>query len=71
LAVETGLWPLFEYINGKLADVKKVRRPKPVEEYLKAQGRYRHLFKMPDGADLIKIIQNTANENIAKYKLVD
>ena len=71
LAVETGLWPLFEYINGKLADVKKVRRPKPVEEYLKAQGRYRHLFKRPDGADFIKIIQNTANENIAKYKLVD
>jgi pyruvate ferredoxin oxidoreductase beta subunit len=71
LAVETGLWPLFEYINGKLADVKKVRRPKPVEEYLKAQGRYRHLFKKPGGVDVIRAIQNIANENIAKYKLVD
>jgi pyruvate ferredoxin oxidoreductase beta subunit len=71
LAVETGLWPLFEYINGKLADVKKVRRPKPVEEYLKAQGRFRHLFKRPGGADILRSIQNIANENIAKYKLVD
>ncbi len=71
LAVETGLWPLFEFVNGKLADVKKVRRPKPVGDYLKAQGRYRHLFKMPGGADVIKTIQNIADENIAKYKLVD
>ncbi|HQQ06022.1 MAG TPA: thiamine pyrophosphate-dependent enzyme, partial [Candidatus Omnitrophota bacterium] len=38
LAVETGLYPLFEYENGQLTGVRKIT-PKPVEEYLKAQGR--------------------------------
>lgn len=71
LAVETGLWPLLEWVNGELADVKKIRRPKKVEEYLKIQGRYKHLFKKPDGSDAIKDIQSLADANIAKYNLVD
>ena len=70
-AVETGLWPLLEWVNGNLTEVKKIRRPKPVEDYLKLQGRYKHLFKKPEGANVIKDIQTIANENIAKYKLVD
>ena len=70
-AVETGLWPLLEWVRGNLTEVKKIRRPKPVEDYLKIQGRYRHLFKKPEGANDIKDIQTTANENIAKYRLVD
>jgi pyruvate ferredoxin oxidoreductase beta subunit len=71
VAVETGLWPLFEYVNGELAGVKKVRSPKPVEEYLKVQGRYRHIFKKPNGAEVLKQIQSLADANIAKYCLVD
>lgn len=71
LAVETGLWPLLEWVNGELKDVKKIRRPKAVEEYLKIQGRYKHLFKKPDGSGAIKDIQSIADENIAKYNLVD
>lgn len=71
LAVETGLWPLLEWENGELACVKKIMRPKAVEEYLKIQGRYKHLFKKPDGMDAIKEIQSIADANIAKYNLVD
>jgi len=71
LAVETGLWPLAEWVNGELVGVKKVHRAKPVEEYLKSQGRYRHLFKRPEGADILKQIQAMADANIAKYKLAD
>ncbi len=71
LAVETGLWPLLEWENGELAGAKKIRRPKAVEEYLKIQGRYKHLFKKPDGSDAIKEIQSIADANIAKYNLVD
>jgi len=71
LAVETGLWPLAEWANGELISVKKVYKPKAVEEYLKIQGRYRHLFKRPDGADMLKQIQAIADANIAKYNLVD
>ncbi len=68
LAVETGLYPLFEFVNGKLADVKKIR-PRPVTDYLKAQGRYRHLFKAPGGKEAIAAIQAIADENIANYGL--
>lgn len=71
LAVETGLWPLTEYENGELTGVKKVRRPKPVQEYLKLQGRYKHLFKKAECADNLGRIQALADANIARYKLVD
>ncbi|MCJ7444781.1 MAG: thiamine pyrophosphate-dependent enzyme [Methanotrichaceae archaeon] len=71
LAVETGLWPLFEYVNGELTEVKKIRRIKLVDEYLKVQGRYKHLYKMPGGAEILRSIQDIADKNIAMYKLVD
>jgi len=71
LAVETGLWPLTEYENGELTGVKKVRRPKPTQEYLKLQGRYKHLFKKPNGAAMLKHIKALADGNIARYNLVD
>ena len=71
LAVESGLWPLLEYENGELVSVKKIRRPKPVEEYLKLQGRYKHLFKKPECADMLSQIKDMAETNMAKYGLVD
>ena len=71
LAVETGLWPLLEWVGGELTQVKKIRRLKPIEEYLKTQGRYKHLFKMPGGDKVLKAISDIAAENIAKYDLVD
>ncbi len=44
LAVETGLWPLKVAINGGVTHTYIPKR-KPVEEYLKLQGRFRHLFE--------------------------
>ena len=64
LAVETGLYPLIEYDNGILTSRKIV--PKPVEEYLKPQGRFKHLLNNPQE---IKKIQQIADENIKKYGL--
>ncbi|GAB6147533.1 pyruvate synthase subunit PorB [Stetteria hydrogenophila] len=43
LAVETGMWVLYEVEKGKFRVTVKVRRRKPVREYLKLQGRFRHL----------------------------
>ena len=37
LAVKTGIWPLKEYINGKVIHTKIPREKKPVEDYLKLQ----------------------------------
>ena len=64
LAVETGLYPLIEYENGILTSRKIV--PKPVEEYFKPQGRFKHLLNNPQE---LKKIQQIADENIKKYGL--
>jgi pyruvate ferredoxin oxidoreductase beta subunit len=45
LAVQTGIWPLKEYINGKVIHTMIPKQRKPVEEYLKLQGRFNHLFE--------------------------
>ena len=58
LAVKTGIWPLKEYINGQLVHTKIPRERKPVEEYLKLQGRYKHLFEPQRNQQLITEIQN-------------
>jgi pyruvate ferredoxin oxidoreductase beta subunit len=70
LAVQTGIYPAVEYVNGQLADVMKLptNRP-PVEEYLKPQGRFKHLFKGEGNKEQLAYIQKLADENIKKYKL--
>lgn len=65
LAVETGLYPLVEFENGKLSQRRQIT-PKPVEEYLKAQGRFKHLLSNPAA---IKAIQDIADFNIERYNL--
>ena len=58
LAVETGLFPLYEVENGHYKLTKKVSKIKPLEEYLKIQGRFRHLTE-----DLRKEIQERINQD--------
>jgi len=65
LAVETGLYPIFEYENGQLVP-RKIASVKPVEEYLKIQGRFKHLLRDEKG---LKEIQAVADYNIRKYGL--
>jgi pyruvate/2-oxoacid:ferredoxin oxidoreductase beta subunit len=65
LAVETGLYPLIEYEAGVLTSRRQIT-PKPVEEYLKVQGRFKHLLNAPEE---IKKIQEIADHNIKKYGL--
>ncbi len=70
LAAQTGLYPLLEYEKGELKNVMKIPKPKKkVEEYLKLQGRFKHLFKDPKGKKHLKIIQEIADKNIEKYGL--
>jgi len=44
LAVQTGIWPLKEYLDGEIVHTKVPGQRRPVEEYLRLQGRFRHLF---------------------------
>jgi pyruvate ferredoxin oxidoreductase beta subunit len=59
LAVKTGYWPLFEVEDGEWRmTTRRVTRENrlPVEEFLKPQGRFKHLFK-EENADLLAEIQ--------------
>ncbi|KKR14884.1 MAG: Pyruvate ferredoxin oxidoreductase beta subunit [Candidatus Falkowbacteria bacterium GW2011_GWA2_39_24] len=70
LAADTGLYPIVEYINGKLTKVHRVPKPHlKVETYLQEQKRFQHLFKTTQGKKIIKEIQKIADENIKKYGL--
>jgi len=57
LAVKTGVWPLKEYVDGKVVHTKIPHSRLPVEEYLKKQGRFKHLFTPERDADLLEEIQ--------------
>ncbi len=57
LAVKTGIWPLKEYLDGKVSHTKYPRQRLPVEDYLKRQGRFKHLFEPHRQEDLLREIQ--------------
>jgi len=42
-ATRTGMFPLYEYRGGRYQFTKEIKNRKPVEEYLRLQGRFRHL----------------------------
>lgn len=69
LAVETAVYPVYEMENGEITNVKKVKDRKPVEEYLKLQGRFQHLFEMEGGEKIIEEIQEVADKNAEKLGL--
>lgn len=43
LAVETNLFPLFEAVNGRIRVTKKIKKAKPIREYLEMQGRFKNI----------------------------
>ena len=45
LAVETGMWTLYEAEKGESALTYKPKKMEPVIEYLKLQGRFKHMTK--------------------------
>jgi len=71
LATQTGLFPVFEAEHGDVASVTKIRRLQPVEDYLRPQRRYAHLFEPTPRPDLIARIQARADRNIARFGLLD
>lgn len=45
MAVDCCFWPLYEVVHGKVRITYKPRQKKPVVDFLRAQGRFRHLFQ--------------------------
>lgn len=62
LAVETGVWPLKEALFGEVRHTYIPRKLKPIEEYLKAQARFSHLFYPVRRDDVIMKMQNEVEE---------
>ena len=71
LAKESGLFPVFEGEHGEIVDVSRIRHRVPVEDYLRPQGRYRHLFGDPCRTDVIARIQAAADRNIRRFGLCE
>ena len=71
LATESGFFPVFEGEAGDVTSVRKIRRQVPVEEYLKLQRRYAHLFKPERREDVIDRLQARADRNIKRFGLLD
>ena len=71
LAVESGLFPLFEAEHGQVTRSKKIRRRVPVEDYLRPQRRFAHLFKKghKDTESLARL-QRMADANIERFNLL-
>ncbi len=70
LAHETGLFPIFEAEHGVQVSALPIRKQLPVEEYLKPQKRFAHLFGSKPRPDIVARIQERADRNIRRYGLV-
>jgi pyruvate ferredoxin oxidoreductase beta subunit len=71
LAKETGLFPVFEAERGEVVAVSKIRRQAPVEEYLRLQRRFAHLFGDPPRRDVVERLQAIADRNIRRFGLLE
>jgi len=61
LAVETGVWPLYEVDHGRWKLNHKPRERKPITEWLKSQGRFSHLLQ-PENKHIVEEIQRRVDE---------
>ena len=70
LAKESGIFPVFEAEHGVVTAVSHIRRRVGVEEYLRLQGRYRHLFGEHPRPAVVSRIQAMADRNVERFGLL-
>ena len=71
LAVESGVFPVFEAEGGEVTGVLKIRRQVPIEDYLKPQKRFAHLFGKEPDVKTIARLQARADRNIRRFGLLE
>jgi len=71
MAQQTGLFPVYEAEYGEVTGVSKIRQQIPVEDYLKPQRRFAHLFGKNPKVDVLARFQEMADRNIRKFGLLD
>ena len=62
LAVDTCYWPMFEVVDGTWTLTYKPKKKLPIEDFLKPQRRFRHLFK-PGNEELLVEFQKEIDKN--------
>jgi pyruvate ferredoxin oxidoreductase beta subunit len=70
LATESGLFPVFEGEYGEVTAATRIRRRVPVEDYLRLQRRFAHLFSPVRQDEVISRIQARADRNISRFGLL-
>ena len=71
LAIECGIFPLFEAEHGEVTASKPIRNLVPVNDYLLPQRRFAHLFKGGKPVDgRVARLQEMADSNIRRYNLM-
>ena len=70
LARETGLFPVFEAEHGEVTAVTTLRQRVPVDDYLRPQKRFAHLYAGKGRPDLVARIQADADRNIRRFGLL-
>jgi pyruvate ferredoxin oxidoreductase beta subunit len=70
LAVRSGLFPVFEGERGDITASTKIRQPVGVEEYLRPQRRYAHLFEPERREDVLAQLQARADRNLQRFGLL-
>ena len=68
LAVQSGVWPLKEYRNGQIKHTKIPKKRIPVEDYLKRQGRFVHLFEPKRNDSLLQEIQTWVDAYWSRFE---
>jgi pyruvate ferredoxin oxidoreductase beta subunit len=71
LAKESGLFPVFEAEAGEIVSVSRIRHRVPVEEYLRLQRRFAHLFGEQPRDDVVAALQAMADRNIRRFGLLE
>jgi pyruvate ferredoxin oxidoreductase beta subunit len=71
LATQTGIFPLYEVVDGAYRITVPTPERLPVTRYLETQGRFRHLFKAPadsEGLTPLERIQNDVDLSYVKLE---
>ena len=61
LAADTCYWPLYEVVDGKYKITYKPAKKLPIEEFLRPQKRFKHMFK-PGNEWMIQEFQRVVDE---------
>ncbi len=57
IAADTCIWPIYEVDHGEFKLLYKPKEKLPIEAYLEPQGRFRHLFRSEEGAEVRRRLQ--------------